>query len=436
MLNQKGLPTQPHPIVKAFSNALQNDLILNKNTHGKNSNTETPTNSNDKENGGGDNSPSSSTKTKNKQSSVVKKVSQTLGWRNRYSQSTYYPIEIEYKCNSSHSSSNSNTEGQQSTETTVNGINAATTKTTVLEMKQVQRGEIENTFGTGATVWPASLVLVKYLEHCILTKQHDDNGCSIGEGERAGGGIFNCFSSNNRNISIADLGSGTGVTSIAIAFFLGLYGNSDEIEEPLGQEKGQEYGHPRDGPFIVCTDGCDSVVGLARENIENTVRNITTTSCDRKTEEETNGAEKTINDNLYQIGRSRIKVRKYLWGDGTLLKELELFNRSAATGNRELSEKGHASYDIIVVSDCVLPKLYPIEPLVDAIDELSGPQTIAYISYEYRYYPEYDPKEFFISLAEDRGLEVKTIAMQEQHPIYSVDDIEIWEVRRKNTEKV
>ena len=33
-------------------------------------------------------------------------------------------------------------------------------------------------------------------------------------------------------------------------------------------------------------------------------------------------------------------------------------------------------FDVIIVSDCVLPKLYPIEPLVDAMKALAGPDTI------------------------------------------------------------
>lgn len=40
--------------------------------------------------------------------------------------------------------------------------------------------------------------------------------------------------------------------------------------------------------------------------------------------------------------------------------------------------------DVVLVSDCLLPKLYPIEPLVDALDKLSGPDTAILVSYEPR----------------------------------------------------
>lgn len=87
--------------------------------------------------------------------------------------------------------------------------------------------------------------------------------------------------------------------------------------------------------------------------------------------------------------------------------------------------------DIILVSDCVLPKLYPIEPLVAAIDRLSGPETITIMSYEHRYYQGFDPRLKFEELAAAHGLVKTKISQSEQHPIFSADDIEIWEVRRR-----
>ncbi|CAM9698673.1 unnamed protein product, partial [Hapterophycus canaliculatus] len=87
--------------------------------------------------------------------------------------------------------------------------------------------------------------------------------------------------------------------------------------------------------------------------------------------------------------------------------------------------------DVVLVSDCVLPKLYPIEPLVDAIDRLSGPDTVTIMSYEHRHYQAFDPRTRFEELAAAKGL-VKTVVPQaRQHPIFSADDIEIWEVRRR-----
>lgn len=166
----------------------------------------------------------------------------------------------------------------------------------------------------------------------------------------------------------------------------------------------------------MCTDGVDSVVELAKENIKSSVAMSNNDSI----EDESGNCGDDITD-MYNIGRSKVKARKYLWGDGSLCNELKCLNNG---------DNKYTHFDIILVSDCVLPKLYPIKPLVEAIDELSSKTTVTYMSYEYRYFPEYDPKEFFINAVKERGFEVRTVPLEEQHPIYSVDDIEIWEVKR------
>ena len=56
-----------------------------------------------------------------------------------------------------------------------------------------------------------------------------------------------------------------------------------------------------------------------------------------------------LSSNCTDILASKASVSEYWWGSGTL---------------------GKHCYDMILVADCILPKLYPIEPLVAAIDEL------------------------------------------------------------------
>ena len=94
------LPSSAHPIVNAFTDALKKGEFSKQNRNSR-----------------------------------LEKVSKVLGWRNRFSQSEYYPIELLLP--------------DRSVEE--------------FQVKQVQRGEVENTYGTGATVWPASMVLLKYL---------------------------------------------------------------------------------------------------------------------------------------------------------------------------------------------------------------------------------------------------------------------------------
>ena len=346
------LPSKTHPAVKAFADA----LVLQ-------SNSTNDSNQNDKNHG--------SRREKNI-SDVVKRATKSLGWRNRYSQAKLYPIEL-----------NSNVDSESS-------VN--------VEIKQVQRGEIENTYGTGATVWPASVVLVKYLEHISVCRKQSNEYCVFKK--EMNGGL-------RRRITVADLGSGTGITSIAAAFYLGR--RNDDIN------------NDDSNPLVLCTDGCDLVVVLAKENIANTAKKFQNGHNSLSSNQE-------IDDrDTFQLWQSQVKVRKYLWGDGSLSKELI----TNSTSDTTMEGEDDLYFDVILVADCVLPKLYPIMPLVNAIDELTGPTTVAYISYEYRYYPEYDPKEYFTNLAEEKGLEVQTIPMESQHPIYSVEDIEIWEVRRR-----
>jgi SAM-dependent methyltransferase len=241
-----------------------------------------------------------------KQSATLQKAAQSLGWRNRYSQNDQYPISMQ----TDH-------------------------RRVEFSVQQIQRGEVEGTYGTGATVWPAAMVLLKYLERnpqLVFRKR------------------------------VVDLGSGTGVTSLAAAI--------------LG------------AAHVVCTDGEDSVVNLASENCR-----------------------------VVPVGECPIKVQKYWWGTQPLPDD---------------------QCEVVLVADCVLPKLYPIAPLVQAIDELlsidpdkNKNDAVAILSYEHRYYPDYDPRTRFRELAKERGLAVETIPLEHLDSVYSVDDIEIWHVTRR-----
>jgi predicted nicotinamide N-methyase len=248
-----------------------------------------------------------------KQSAALKKRSLSLGWRNRHSQDEYYPVSI------------------------------GSTKFSVL---QVQRGEVEGTYGTGATVWPAAMVLIKYME----------KNPSLVAGKR-----------------VVDLGSGTSVTSVAAAI--------------LGAS------------HVTCTDGEDNVVLLAHDNVNHAADQIA--GCKKSSEESPSAV----------IQNCPVLVHKYWWGDGTV----------------------QGVCDVILVADCVLPKLYPIAPLVQAIDELlKTPSAVAILSYEHRYYPEYDPRDKFRELATARGLQVEQVSPENMDPVYCLDDIEVWHVKRSD----
>ncbi|CAB9496297.1 Protein-lysine methyltransferase METTL21D [Seminavis robusta] len=298
-----------HPTARAFFDAL--DLQKQKND------TSTSTTS------------SNSTR---RCSAFVQKQLTSLGWRNRHSQDPHYPVTV---------------------------LDVS------FQVQQMQRGEIEGTYGTGACVWPAAMVLVKYMErHSHLLRQK----------------------------VVVDLGSGTGLTSIAAAI--------------LGAK------------VVVCTDGCDPVVQLARDNI-------------RKAAAKTTGSSDNDNDDqnaAVMIQGCPIYTQELWWGRDSIHPSfLQQDDNATCTSN----------IDVVLVADCVLPKLYPIAPLVAEIDQLLPQSTnsMALISYEHRYYPEYDPRDKFLELAQQRGLTVLKVPMEEHDPTYSVDDIEICKVMRTTQPK-
>jgi len=275
-----------------------------------------------------------------KQSDFIRKRIQTAGWRNRYSQDEHYPIDL---------------------------MMTGSVHPCKFSVLQVQRGELEGTYGTGATVWPAAVVLLKYLERHAAT---------LIQGQH-----------------VIDLGAGTGVTSIGAAV--------------LGAK------------HVICTDGEPRVVQLARDNIQRAKEQLhgdsaaVATESPPSVEEGTPSTSSNVSSSKGDmIHGCRVDTEVYWWGSGSIT------NADAC--------------DVILVADCVLPKLYPIAPLVQALDQLLiKPGAVAIFSYEHRYYPEYDPRAKFQELATAKNLFVEIIPMEQQDPVYSVDDIEIWHVQRK-----
>ena len=403
--------------------------------------------------------------TSQKKSQLIQKQIQTLGWRNRYSQHDLYPLTIV-----------TNNYTSLLTTTTTSTLSRTTTKqqpsqqATTFHVRQIQRGEIDNTYGTGATVWPASVVLIKYLQlHATQL-----------------------FSNNLPDMKVLDLGTGTGITSIAAAL--------------LGAK------------HIICTDGDANVVRLAQMNISNAAMemqnnnckdckegviaaknpkisigsntcsddvNITevrapnmTTAADvaaskeikhlepmvhssisndrfRAVRTNTNDIEsattEVINEDFRNIKRTEhdavyinkcsIEVQQYWWGTGTIHSQVINIDEKG-TGNEIRNDINNSynilsnCFDVILVSDCVLPKLYPIEPLIEAIHQMLGqqrsePKPVAIVAYEYRYYAPYDPKQYVLELCAQKQLQLVVIPVTEHDPIYSIpDDIEIWHIYR------
>ena len=99
-------------------------------------------------------------------------------------------------------------------------------------------------------------------------------------------------------------------------------------------------------------------------------------------------------------------------------------------GNEDHVHALSPPFDMLLISDCVLPKLYPIEPLIKSVDALLGDSSVAYFSYEHRPYPLFDPRHEFCRLATKYGLHVEIVPSIMHDDVFSAEDIEIWEVRR------
>ena len=106
-------------------------------------------------------------------------------------------------------------------------------------------------------------------------------------------------------------------------------------------------------------------------------------------------------------------------------------------------------FDVVLVSDCILPKLYPIEPLVAALCALTEPRSssvreseefvsapVIIMSYEHRTWKDFDPRDRFDELAAAAGLCKRVVPHAEHDHVYQADDIEIWELYRASNNTV
>jgi predicted nicotinamide N-methyase len=315
------LPSKPHPIASAFF--ASHDIALRQST----SQTD---------------------------ESKVAKIRNSLGWRTRYASSTWYPITIVSAQKTSYK------------DLTFHVRQIFPAERLHIKNECMKNDEVDPVYGTGNTVWPGSIVLLKYIEKLA---QRNDNPFM--------------------NRTVADLGAGTAITTIAAALF--------------------------GAKFVACTDGCSHVVKLAASNVQHAIEELNGMTDHLSSDVSDETECKCTNEQRYDINGCKVVVQKYLWGGGSISDE---FN------------PGSKYFDIILCADCIVPKLYPIHPLIDALDELSNENTVAYLSYEKRHYSEFDPAEEFLRLAHLRKLQVEIVPESELDSMYPASDIEVWKVTR------
>ena len=91
-------------------------------------------------------------------------------------------------------------------------------------------------------------------------------------------------------------------------------------------------------------------------------------------------------------------------------------------------------FDVVLASECIVPKLYPIEPFVEALARLSGPQTLVLVAIEFRLWHEYNPAHRFEELCLEKGMRAMVVPAGDMHEQYQADDIWIWSIAPAETD--
>jgi predicted nicotinamide N-methyase len=276
-----------------------------------------------------------------------------------------------------------------------NGIVVGSEELNIIQIPNPEEAGI----GTGGQVWPAAVVLTKYLERRFGTpdKQTSD-------------------SLTDKNV--CELGSGTGIVSIGCSM-LGAKSVTvtDQVDcFPLIEINCLRYfkagsGHISEPPVSVRDDS------------------IWYRYC-RRFSSATDGKSQDV------VLAGDMYIKTYEWGESIDYLRPNATSGATSAAAAADTQTEYAPFDLVLVSDCILPKLYPVEPLVESLQNLlagitrQGKKPFALISYEHRPFPDYDPRDEFKHLATIHGLRVSIIPLAEHHEEYCCDDIEIWEVTR------
>ena len=88
--------------------------------------------------------------------------------------------------------------------------------------------------------------------------------------------------------------------------------------------------------------------------------------------------------------------------------------------------------DVVLVCECIVPRLFAMEPLVDTVAALlaSKPGAVALVAYEHRLFHKFDPRDRLRDLLAAQGLALRPLVLGAPLAHPPTDDMHFWVISR------
>jgi hypothetical protein len=247
----------------------------------------------------------------------------------------------------------------------------------VLEFDVEQRRADEASLGTGMMVWDLAIVMCDVLQSIATAAAEDEE-------EEGGDGDLPPMIPAGKSFSdlrVLEVGAGTAAPGLMAA--------------ALGAQR------------VVLTD-LPEVLPLMRSNVARFNQAVRSSS----------------NDSVPASGADVVEESPSSFHQHVIVEPLPWGKEST----RRFLSRESSPFDLVIVCECIVPRIFPMEPLVDTLAELffflgersandgadrsppsslAGP--IALVAYEHRYFHEYDPLVRFTGLLKERGLQLRPL---------------------------
>ncbi|GAB5358637.1 hypothetical protein AAMO2058_000475800 [Amorphochlora amoebiformis] len=145
------------------------------------------------------------------------------------------------------------------------------------------------------------------------------------------------------------------------------------------------------------------------------------------------GANVTLTDQkqVLHLTRHNVKQTAEQTKDPTIVKRVSVHEYNWGESAVSIG----APFDIVLVADCIVPKLYPMTPLVDALLRVSDEKSKIWICYDHRVNSQLDPRVRFRELCEEAGFCFRNVPEEQWHPDFILSDCYIWELRLRGKKR-